>query len=70
MAVLLITGNMPKIPHSILDSVATLTGTLYGNRICDTYSPKGTICCRNCFIYDDHVAQYDCKRDDKRFGRD
>lgn len=28
MAVLLITGNMPKIPHSILDSVATLTGTI------------------------------------------
>lgn len=28
MAVILITGNMPKIPTSILDSTATLTGTI------------------------------------------
>jgi phosphate transport system permease protein len=28
MAVLLITGNMPKVPGGILDSVATLTGTI------------------------------------------
>ena len=28
MAVLLITGNMAKIPGSMLDSVATLTGTI------------------------------------------
>lgn len=28
MAVILITGNMPKVPGSILDSVATLTGTI------------------------------------------
>ncbi|MCT4621349.1 MAG: phosphate ABC transporter permease subunit PstC [Marinisporobacter sp.] len=28
MAVILITGNMPKIPGSMLDSVATLTGTI------------------------------------------
>jgi phosphate transport system permease protein len=28
MAVLLITGNMPKVPHSMLDSVSTLTGTI------------------------------------------
>lgn len=28
MAVILITGNMPKVPGSILDSVSTLTGTI------------------------------------------
>ena len=28
MAVILITGNMPKVPGSALDSVATLTGTI------------------------------------------
>lgn len=28
MAVLLITGNMAKVPESVLDSVATLTGTI------------------------------------------
>lgn len=28
MAVILITGNMPKVPGSVLDSVATLTGTI------------------------------------------
>lgn len=28
MAVILITGNMPKIPGGVLDSVATLTGTI------------------------------------------
>ncbi len=28
MAVILITGNMPKVPGGVLDSVATLTGTI------------------------------------------
>jgi phosphate transport system permease protein len=28
MAVILITGNMPKMPGGVLDSVATLTGTI------------------------------------------
>ncbi|KXG75951.1 phosphate ABC transporter permease subunit PstC [Thermotalea metallivorans] len=28
MAVILITGNMPKVPGNVLDSVATLTGTI------------------------------------------
>ncbi|QEK11967.1 phosphate ABC transporter permease subunit PstC [Crassaminicella thermophila] len=28
MAVILITGNMPKVPGSILDSVSTMTGTI------------------------------------------
>lgn len=28
MAVILITGNMPKVPGSVLDSVATMTGTI------------------------------------------
>ncbi|QXM05833.1 phosphate ABC transporter permease subunit PstC [Crassaminicella indica] len=28
MAVILITGNMPKVPGSLLDSVSTLTGTI------------------------------------------
>ncbi len=28
MAVILITGNMPKVPGSVFDSVATLTGTI------------------------------------------
>ncbi|TCO79286.1 phosphate ABC transporter permease subunit PstC [Marinisporobacter balticus] len=28
MAVILVTGNMPKVPGSVLDSVSTLTGTI------------------------------------------